>query len=652
MLEQNPPQDRLEALELQLCDAQIVVERAAANNEPLPVQELASLQVERVELEMKQETARASGQLRQVPVILVVFVIFQTSDWCDSQSDLALQDLELALLSRRIDCATLAINGANEAQRRLGDLQLKRAALLFSQHKKHLQRPAPSTAPPSASTPATTSSSDPMTRPALSSSRDWAPAPDASFDSPSGLSPPTPLCLSPSLPASPLRDSSPRTSSLGGLSTPGVLADKTVVPDSGPSLAVDVDDHEEDAHDTGDVERELIGEYTCQPASVASDAPTPRKESTAIIDIDDAGVAHDLTPPHGQSNSKSPDALPLGDRELGDDTTSPEDEDAPFLFVGSPHAPRTVLEARANKSGMPPKTSPEACANKSSSPLKDLIKARANKSASPLKASPKADAKPGKSVASTRKSGACKEPTAFPQRWMFRVLNFGAAALRTSSDWPESICREVAVLWAAVVSWETRNDFKVSSPCAFVSMYSLDDRQDGTAKAPAQSPLMGAIVSKSRFGPNFQDVIKKEPDFSTRVARCIDGLRHTLLADVVKMHGTHGIAAVARALLEAYNSDESFGGFFSPLARELATILDIATEVSPIHTDDDDDAQAVGLTGTVIEALNARDGYEAAPATRAIHALLALAGNEKKRDASHLDAEAGPSKRARRSPDE
>ncbi|VDC03700.1 unnamed protein product [Peniophora sp. CBMAI 1063] len=598
-------EDRLEELDLQLCDARIAVEHAIANKESLAVQELATLQVERVELQIKQETVRASKQVQQ--------------------SDLALHELELALLARRIDCSTLAITGASDAQTRLADLQLKRAVLLLSQHKKRALRPAPSITSLSASTAATISSSDLLTGPARLPSRDLMSAPDASFHLSSGLSSPERLCLSPSLLASPSRDLSPRASSSGSVhSSPSALADKAVVLDARPSHAVAVDDRNEDADDTGDVERELIGENARRPASVARDAPKPRKDSNTIIDIDDAGVARDLTPPCGPSHSKSPKTLPPADIEPGDGAAALEDEDAPFMFEGSPHAPRTVLEARANKS---------------TSPLKALINERMNKSAAPQKASPKAVTKPGKSVAATKKSGGYKEPTAHPQRWMYRVLNFGAAALRTSSDWPDPVCREVGALWAAVLSWEIRNKFK-----------------DGTAKAPAQSPLMGNIVSKSRFGPNFHDVIKKEPNFSVNVARCIHSLRQSTLAEVIKMHGKHGIAAVARSLMEAYNGDKSFAVSFLPLARELTTVLDIATAVPPILADDGDDdndnAQGVNLTGTVLEALNARDGYDAAPATRTIQALLVLAGDGKKRDASHLEAEAGPSKRARRLPDE
>ncbi|VDB98838.1 unnamed protein product [Peniophora sp. CBMAI 1063] len=595
-MSKNPTiQDRLEELELQLCDARIAVEQTVANNEPLAIQELATLQADRVELQMSQEMARASKRLQD--------------------SDLVLHDLELALLSRRIDCATLAVNGAHEAQRRLADLQLKRATLLLSQHKKRLQHPTPSSTSPSASAPTTVSSSDSTTRSALSPSQDSAPA-ETSFDFPSGLSPPTPLCPSPSSPASPVRDSS-LGDVLSTAGVPGVPADKAIEPNA--------NDHDEDAHDTGDVERELIGENTRQRASVDRGTPKLREDSTTIIDIDDDGVARDLIPLHGQSHRKSSDAFLQADSD--DDATAPGDEEASFMFVGSPRAPRAVLEARANKS---------------SSPLKALIEARGKKSGSPQNASPRSAAKPHKAVASTRKSGGYKEPTAFPPRWMFRVLNFGAASLRASSDWPDSVCREVAVLWAAVISWETRNEFK-----------------DGTVKAPAQSPLMGTIVSKSRFGPSFHDVIKKEPDFSASVARCIDSLRHSTLAEVAKMHGTHGLTAVARALLEAYSSDEYFADFFIPLARELTTVLNIVSAVPPSRTDDDDsdsdgddddsDDQVVDLTGTVLEALNVRDGYDAAPATRAIQALVALAGDEKKRDASHLDAEAGPSKRARRS---
>ncbi|VDB96321.1 unnamed protein product [Peniophora sp. CBMAI 1063] len=171
---------------------------------------------------------------------------------------------------------------------------------------------------------------------------------------------------------------------------------------------------------------------------------------------------------------------------------------------------------------------------------------------------------------------------------------------------------------------------------------------------------MGAIVSKSRFGPGFHDVIKKESDFSISVARCLDSLCHSTFAKVVKMHGMHGLAAVARALLEACSSDESFAVFLIPLAHELTTVLNITSAVPPARTDDNDDSSdsdddnnpVVALTGTVLNALNARDGYDAAPATRAIRALLPLLGDEKKRDVSHLEAEAGPSKRARRSPGE
>ncbi|VDC05066.1 unnamed protein product [Peniophora sp. CBMAI 1063] len=257
MLEFHTIQDRLEELELQLCDARIAVEYAVANNEPLAVQELATLQVERVELQVKQETVRASQQVQQ--------------------SDLVLQELELALLERRIDCATSVINGANEAQRRLADLELKRAALLLSQHKKHVQRPTPFTFPPG-STMASTGSNDLMTRPVPSSTSEMASTPDASFD----LSPPAPACLSPSLPAFPAlpAQGTPRAFSPGSaLSTPGAPADKPVAvrPDTRPILAVAVDEHDEDAHDTGDVERELIGEDACQPAGVARDAPKPRK---------------------------------------------------------------------------------------------------------------------------------------------------------------------------------------------------------------------------------------------------------------------------------------------------------------------------------------------------------------------------------------
>ncbi|VDC01238.1 unnamed protein product [Peniophora sp. CBMAI 1063] len=598
-------QDRLDDLELQLCDAQIAVELATANNEPLAVQELATLRADRVELQIQQETARASNQLQK--------------------SDITHQELELALLTQRIECATLAVNGASEAETRLADLQLKRSALLLSQCKKHaLHR--------SASTAATTSSSDPMRSPSRDSAP--APAPDALSKLSSGLSPPDHLRLSSLLRASLPRGPSPHASSpCSVLSSPEVLSDKPVVPDGRPSPTVAVDNGDQDAHDTGDVERELIGEDARQDASVAREAPSPRKGSAAIIDIDDAGVARDLTPPHGRSHRKTPDALPHAD--FGDD--------APFMFVGSPRAPRTVLEARANKSSSPLKALIKERMSKSASPQRASINARANNSVSPLKAPPKSDAKTHKAVASARKSGGYKEPTGHPQRWMFRTLNFGAAALRTSSDWPDRVCHEVGALWAAVLSWEIRNEFK-----------------DGTAKAPAQSSLMGNIVSKSRFGPNFHDVIKKEPDFSVNVARCIHSLRRSTLAEVVKMHGTHGLAAVARALLEAYNGDESFGVFFIPLARELTTVLDIASAVPPARTDDNDsdsdnnniEDQGVNLTGTILEALNARDGYDATPATRALQALVALEGNEKKRDASHLDTEAGPSKRARRSPDE
>ncbi|VDC03703.1 unnamed protein product [Peniophora sp. CBMAI 1063] len=122
------------------------------------------------------------------------------------------------------------------------------------------------------------------------------------------------------------------------------------------------------------------------------------QDSTAIvIDIDDAGVARDITPPDGQLHSKSPNVLPLADSELGDDTTPLEDEDSPFMFVGSPRPPRTILEARANKSGSPQKMSPKAGANSSSSPLK--ARARMNRAGSPQKTPPKLAGK----VPSTRK---------------------------------------------------------------------------------------------------------------------------------------------------------------------------------------------------------------------------------------------------------
>ncbi|VDC02743.1 unnamed protein product [Peniophora sp. CBMAI 1063] len=320
-------QDLLGVLQLQLCDARIAVEHAAANNEPLAVQELATLQVEHIELQVKQETARVSTGF---------------------------------------------------------DL---------------LRRDAP--------------------------------------------------------------------------------ADKAVGTDAKPSFAAAVDEHDEDTHDTGDNECELIGEGVCQPESVDRGTLKPRKESTVFTDIDDAGVR---------------------------------------LFE---HLPTGLILSITNS------------------------------------------------------------------------VHFGLQ--------------------------ESRNDF-----------------EDRTAKAPAQTPLMGSLVSKSRFGLNFHDPIKKEPKFSTGVAvRYHDASaaivvsdsrslhRHSALADVIKMHGTHGIAAIAHALLEAYNGDKLFAGYVLPRARELTTILDIA--IAKLSTPVTDTKQLPLLVE-----------------------LLAPTGNEKKRDASHLDAEAGPPKRASR----
>ncbi|VDB96323.1 unnamed protein product [Peniophora sp. CBMAI 1063] len=356
-------QDQLKDLELLLCDARIVVELAAANNEPLTAQELAALQVKCVELQIKQEAARASNQLQH--------------------SDITLQDLELALLTQRIKCATLALNGANDADRRLADLRVKRSALLLSQCKKHAQHPSTSDTLRSASTAAITSLSDPVTRPVHTPSWDPALVPNASFELTPGLSR-----------ASLSRDSSPHTSSTGSvLLAPGVLTDKPVIPHGSPNPTVAIDDRNEDEH-TGGVERELIGEDVRQPTSIVHEAPKLCKDLTAIIDIDDAGVARALTPPHARSHGNTPDVLLQAD--CGDDASALGDDDAPFMFVGSPHAPRTVLEAHANKSGLPQKTPPKAHTNKSSLPLKALI--NACKSDSPQKTPPKLNAKPHTAV--------------------------------------------------------------------------------------------------------------------------------------------------------------------------------------------------------------------------------------------------------------
>ena len=96
---------------------------------------------------------------------------------------------------------------------------------------------------------------------------------------------------------------------------------------------------------------------------------------------------------------------------------------------------------------------------------------------------------------------------------------------------------------------------------------------------------MGDIVSKSRYGQNFHDVLKRLPDFITRFAECFEALRASSFADVLGMYGPHGLAAVARALAEARNADDQFAPFFLPLALELTTILESLAEASPSRTE-------------------------------------------------------------------
>lgn len=89
---------------------------------------------------------------------------------------------------------------------------------------------------------------------------------------------------------------------------------------------------------------------------------------------------------------------------------------------------------------------------------------------------------------------------------------------------------------------------------------------------------MHSNVSKRRFAPKFYNVWAEDASLVKSLATFFDMLRRSALKDFLTMHGTHGPAAAARALLDARAGDNSdFNEVFILLARELTSVLEVAT---------------------------------------------------------------------------
>ncbi|VDB96866.1 unnamed protein product [Peniophora sp. CBMAI 1063] len=358
----------------------------------------------------------------------------------------------------------------------------------------------------------------------------------------------------------------------------------------------------DDLVDSGDVEQQLIGADVLRSSPLAVDSPRSiHTPAPCVIDIDDDGNARDVTP--AVSSSPHVECKPKADTP---------DEDS--------------VAVDDNKYG-----TPSELASRSSTPTKT--------SSNSLPRTART------TTASTRKNGGPKEPSSHPERWACRVFNFGAGALRESADWSQESCHLTRDLWVSVTRWESVHAF-----------------ENGAVNAPGLPSIMKTIVSKARFGPKYQDVLGKDPDFPANVGKCLQALRAATVSDAMKAFGAHGLAAVARALLELRNANDAFDDAFVSLASELIKILDVLADFalndSNAGAEDDTASVSSNSSTTVFATLDALAGYDITSATLAIEELQGRQKPEKparkghKRRASQMEPPRGSSsKRARRSPD-
>lgn len=164
---------------------------------------------------------------------------------------------------------------------------------------------------------------------------------------------------------------------------------------------------------------------------------------------------------------------------------------------------------------------------------------------------------------------------------------------------------------------------------------------------------MRSIISKHRFAAKWFDVLAEAPHFERDVAHCLLQLREVEFADMLTMFGPHGLAALARVLLELRNADDEFDGMFLLLAEELTCVLRCAADTFTTTPSDE------VTFDTVANALKSRADFNMGAVTAALHEItgstaIASAHSAKRKAKPAADSskpEAGSSKRPRMSND-
>ncbi|KZV62568.1 hypothetical protein PENSPDRAFT_711599 [Peniophora sp. CONT] len=625
MLEKPSFEDTLDALELSLYRVRIAAQKTVNEKLPSATQQLARLRVERIETEIDQLRRRADESTA-------------------SEVDPTLDLLQIELIDKKIDKASLEANEASQAEQDTADLEVGYVTLQITQHLKRVQRASASnaTAPPSSSdaqassivaAPAVAASSFPEQTMGADLAAAFVAPRAAPFPLDMRLASPTPTAssnhasLEAALNVDPPIDLHSATNN-NGASIASVLSSTPPPQDERAQSPAHLPD--DDALDAGDIERQLTGDRDADGVTVKIEPQPLHRTPTATqyIDIDDDGTARNMTPLPVPS-----DSISASDHDENGDNSSDEADEFSFPLSGSPRAPKSVQAAKMSASATPTKTSVSISSSKNSaqeSPSKKPARASPSKSTISARSAPAA-------TQSKKKTGGRKEPVTEPERWAYRLHNFGAVILQEACDWPEETCRVASLLWAEVFVWEHLNKF-----------------ESGALKAPSLPASIGTILSKSRFGPTPVGVYDKAPDFLRQLAVCLEAIRDSRFADVRQMHGLHGLAVVARSLLEARRSREDFDKLFRPLALEMTAILEALSAASPTSTHtgvvDGSNVNTAVVGGTILAVLRARANYDVNVATAALDILQGRAskGKGKKRDASHMDApKAGPSKQAK-----